>query len=76
MKSFCDIQLLFQQLRLLYEAAPMAFIMSKAGGKATTGLCDILDIVPETIHQRVPIICGSPADVDEFISVVQKNQKN
>jgi len=54
----------------------MAFIMSKAGGKATTGLCDILDIVPETIHQRVPIICGSPADVDEFISVVQKNQKN
>ena len=35
------------KLRYLYEAAPMAFIMEKAGGVATTGSEDILDIVPK-----------------------------
>jgi len=63
------------KLRLLYEAAPMAFIVEKAGGKATSGNCDILDIVPKTIHQRVPIVIGSAEDVDEYLSVVKKYQK-
>ena len=39
------------QLRYLYEAAPMAFILEKAGGVATTGTEDILDIVPKVIHK-------------------------
>ena len=50
--------------------------MNKAGGKATTGRKDILDIVPDKIHQRVPVILGSPADVDEYIDVVAKHQKH
>jgi len=58
------------KLRLLYEAAPMSFIMKVAGGKSTDGHQDILDIVPTKIHQRVPIILGSSQDVDEYLEVV------
>ncbi len=54
------------KLRLLYEANPFAFIFEAAGGKATTGRERILDIVPEALHQRVPLIIGSPHDVDIF----------
>lgn len=60
------------KLRLLYEAAPMAFVVEKAGGKATSGTTDILDIKPETIHQRVPIIIGSPDDVDDYTNCVKE----
>lgn len=62
------------KLRLLYEAAPMAFILEKAGGKATTGDQRILDITPEDIHQRVPVFLGSPDDVDEYTDIVQKHK--
>jgi fructose-1,6-bisphosphatase I len=47
------------RLRLLYEAHPMAFIFEQAGGRATTGRERILDLIPKTIHQRVPLIMGS-----------------
>lgn len=59
------------KLRLLYEAAPLAFIAEAAGGAATDGKRRILDIVPETLHQRVPLILGSREDVEtatRFIS--------
>jgi fructose-1,6-bisphosphatase I len=52
------------KLRLLYEASPMAFVVEKAGGKATRGDGRILDIQPSTLHQRVPLIIGSPDDVE------------
>jgi fructose-1,6-bisphosphatase I len=51
------------RLRLLYEANPMALIVEAAGGKSTTGSERILDIVPEGIHQRVPVILGSAEEV-------------
>jgi fructose-1,6-bisphosphatase I len=51
------------RLRLLYEAHPMAFIVEQAGGAASTGRGRILDLVPETLHQRVPLILGSSAQV-------------
>jgi len=54
------------KLRLLYEAAPLAFIVHHAGGRAITGDGrDILDIQPEALHQRVPLIIGSKQDIDE-----------
>ena len=53
----------------------MAFIMDRAGGKATTGSEDILDIVPESIHQKVPVILGSPEDVDEYLEIAKKHLK-
>ncbi len=51
------------KLRLLYEAMPMAMIMEQAGGAATTGSGRILDIKPEDLHQRVPVILGSSEEV-------------
>jgi len=59
------------KLRLLYECNPMAFIITQAGGKASTGKVDILDVVPQTIHQRVPIYLGSRLDVDEALSYIK-----
>lgn len=61
------------QLRLLYECNPMAFVMEKAGGMATTGKEAILDIVPTDIHQRAPVILGSPDDVKEFLEIYKKH---
>lgn len=53
------------KLRLLYEAAPLAFIAKHAGGRAITDDgTDILDIAPTELHQRVPLIIGSKHDVD------------
>ncbi len=51
------------KLRLLYEANPMAFIVEQAGGKASDGQKRILDIMPEKLHQRVPLFIGSTEDV-------------
>ena len=51
------------KLRLLYEAAPAALIVEQAGGRASTGTEQILDIQPTSPHQRVPLIIGSPEDV-------------
>ncbi|MFQ5330438.1 MAG: class 1 fructose-bisphosphatase [Thermodesulfobacteriota bacterium] len=53
------------KLRLLYEANPLAFLAEQAGGAATTGETRILDIVPDELHQRVPLIIGSREDVAE-----------
>ncbi len=55
------------KLRLLYEGAPMSFIMEQAGGLSTTGTQRVMEIVPEMVHQRVPIIMGSKNDVQEVI---------
>jgi fructose-1,6-bisphosphatase I len=56
------------RLRLVYEAHPIAFIIEQAGGAASTGRGRILDLAPETLHQRVPLIIGS---VDEVTRVEQ-----
>uniref|UniRef100_A0A3B4YAU2 Fructose-1,6-bisphosphatase 1 n=1 Tax=Seriola lalandi dorsalis TaxID=1841481 RepID=A0A3B4YAU2_SERLL len=63
------------KLRLLYECNPMAFIMEQAGGMATTGSMNVLDIQPTTIHQRVPVVLGSPDDVQEYLSIYKKHNK-
>lgn len=54
------------KLRLLYEASPLAFIVEQAGGLATTGKQRILEIQPENLHQRVPLIIGSAEDVRQY----------
>jgi fructose-1,6-bisphosphatase I len=56
------------RLRLVYEASPMAMLVSQAGGRASDGQQDILDITPTSLHQRVPLVFGSANEVDEFIS--------
>jgi fructose-1,6-bisphosphatase I len=63
------------KLRLLYEAAPMAFIIEQAGGEATTGTERIMDCIPNSIHQRVPVILGSKDDVNEIKAMYAKAAK-
>jgi len=53
------------KLRLLYECAPLAFIAEQAGGAASNGSRRILDVAPESLHQRSPLFLGSPEDVRE-----------
>merc|ERR1719443_2575210 len=57
------------KLRLLYEGAPMSYIVEQAGGKSTTGSQRIMEITPNGVHQRVPVFLGSPADIDEVNKV-------
>lgn len=52
------------KLRLLYEAAPMAMIVQHAGGRASDGTRDILDIEPCELHERTPLYIGSREFVD------------
>ncbi|MFN2570730.1 MAG: class 1 fructose-bisphosphatase [Gemmatimonadales bacterium] len=60
------------KLRLLYEAAPLAYVVEQAGGAATDGVRDILDITPMELHQRTPLIIGSKSDVAYAQSVLAK----
>jgi fructose-1,6-bisphosphatase I len=53
------------KLRLLYEAFPLAFLVEKAGGRATDGRVDILDKTATTIHERTPLVIGSNDQVTE-----------
>ncbi|XP_063902366.1 uncharacterized protein LOC135122039 [Zophobas morio] len=57
------------KLRLLYECFPMAFLIEAAGGRATDGKDNILDIIPTSIHQRSPICIGSRLDVSELATL-------
>ncbi|NIO17250.1 MAG: class 1 fructose-bisphosphatase [Deltaproteobacteria bacterium] len=54
------------KLRLLYECAPLSFIIEQAGGRASTGTERILDVQVESIHQRTPLVIGSAEDVKLF----------
>ena len=54
------------RLRLMYEANPMAMLVEQAGGAASTGRVRILDVPPEHIHQRIPIIIGSKNEVEHI----------
>ncbi|CAM8625327.1 Fbp Fructose-1,6-bisphosphatase [Burkholderiales bacterium] len=56
------------KLRLLYEANPMALLVSEAGGKSTNGMEDILTIQPATLHQRVAVVTGAGDEVARVAS--------
>jgi fructose-1,6-bisphosphatase I len=63
------------KLRLIYEANPMAFIVEQAGGSASNGQDDIMKMVPESIHQRVPLFIGCSYDV-RMIEEYIKGERN
>lgn len=56
------------KLRLMYEGNPMAMLVEQAGGLASNSEIHILDIQPELIHQRVPVILGSKQEVEIALS--------
>ena len=55
------------KLRLLYEANPMSFIVEQAGGVSSTGYERIMEIKPNGLHQRVPVILGSKNEVERIV---------
>ena len=55
------------KLRLLYEANPMSFIVEQAGGLASTGSQRIMELQPDELHQRVPVIMGSRNEVERIV---------
>lgn len=59
------------KLRLLYEGAPMSFLVEQAGGLASTGRGRVMEITPENVHQRVPVIMGSKTEVQEVIDAYE-----
>ncbi|CAB0041957.1 unnamed protein product [Trichogramma brassicae] len=59
------------KLRLLYECIPMSYIVREAGGLASNGERDILDVVPTSIHQRSPIYLGSEEDVKDVLNFIK-----
>ncbi len=56
------------KLRLMYEANPMAMLVEQAGGAASTGTERLLDVQPSELHQRVPVILGSRAEVERLVA--------
>jgi fructose-1,6-bisphosphatase I len=62
------------KLRLMYEANPMAMLIEQAGGKALVAPEKrILDVTPTDLHQRVPVILGSPDEVDHVVKHLVAN---
>jgi fructose-1,6-bisphosphatase len=54
-------------LRLIYEANPMAMLVEQAGGAASTGRRRILDIIPNELHQRIPVVLGAKLEVERLV---------
>jgi fructose-1,6-bisphosphatase len=60
------------RLRLMYEANPMAMIVENAGGQASTGRVNILNVIPDGCHQRIPVIIGAAKEVKRIETYYQK----
>ena len=55
------------RLRLMYEANPISFIIEQAGGLSVTGRERVLELQPESLHQRAPFIFGSKSEVERLL---------
>lgn len=60
------------KLRLLYEANPLAMLAEQAGGAATNGPTRILELQPEKVHQRTPLVIGSKAEVEALQKMLEQ----
>ncbi|MBW4649522.1 MAG: class 1 fructose-bisphosphatase [Kastovskya adunca ATA6-11-RM4] len=64
------------KLRLLYESAPLAYLIEQAGGKASTGTQKIMDAVPKELHARTPLFIGSKEDVELVESFIEEGVRD
>lgn len=62
------------KLRLVYECNPIAFLASQAGGQASDGSRKILDLIPESLHQRSPFYVGSKNMVEKTEEFLRENK--
>jgi len=58
------------KLRLTYECSPLAFIIEQAGGRAISEETRIMDIVPKSLHERVPFFIGSKHVIDKLEELI------
>lgn len=63
------------KLRLTYEAQPLAFIAAQAGGYASDGVGDLLQLQPASLHQRVPLFIGNRALVAQAETFIQRHDQ-
>lgn len=63
------------KLRLLYEAAPLAYLIEQAGGYASDGSGPILDLQPESLHQRVPLFIGNRSLVEKAETFLSREKR-
>ena len=54
------------RLRLLYEANPIGFVMEQAGARASTGRQPVLEVRPDSLHQRIGLVFGSKNEVERI----------
>lgn len=64
------------KLRLMYECNPLSFIIEQAGGIASNGEHRIMEIQPESIHQRTPIYIGSKLNVEKVLDFLYEYSEN
>ena len=55
----------------MYEANPLGYVAEQAGGAVSDGARRVLDVVPERLHQRTPLIVGDRALVEQTVSTIQ-----
>lgn len=60
------------KLRLTYEAAPLAFLAQQAGGLGSNGRENLLDIQPDSLHQRTPLFTGNRDLVETAEAFIRK----
>ena len=60
------------RLRLMYEANPIAFLAEQAGGRATDGTRNILDVEPTDLHQRTPLLVGGEFEMGELEKMISQ----
>ncbi|MGE5655937.1 MAG: class 1 fructose-bisphosphatase [Actinomycetota bacterium] len=63
------------KLRLLYESAPLAYLIEQAGGRASTGTQEIMEVVPTQLHERTPLIIGSRDNVALVESFIEERSR-
>ena len=54
------------KIRVLYEAAVFAYVAQQAGGAASTGSGPVLELVPDSVHQRTPLFIGNASAVEQI----------
>jgi fructose-1,6-bisphosphatase I len=62
------------KLRLQYECNPMAFLIEAASGISSNGYESILEIMPEDLHQRVPVFIGSRSMVNKVLEFIKQKE--
>lgn len=63
------------KLRLLYECNPIAMLCEQAGGACSNVTQRMLDVQPESLHGREPIVCGSLSDVEHAVRVMRGEEQ-